>query len=465
MSRGFFLALFLSFAWLLSTFWHPVFGPTGFNDQRFVVSFLGLVAAIIVVFNRNDIASICPDLGQRRNLAVLLVTSLTLSLLLANHPERAIQEAGGIAGALLMMFVVYHFFAQLELDQACQIFYVVLVILLAIYTVNFIGSYAYVLLKHGSPSLWVVFPNFPNQRLFNHLQSIFIPALCAASYYFLARRWFFLCVIAVIVSLVWIAAIPYSLGRGVGLSLIFGGCVSAYFTFKGSKFFYLWVLGLVLLGGVLYWYACIDLPLRLGAEPYSYLARVLENHSGGRIEIWLFAVKGFISNPLFGIGAGHFVVAHGDVGSPHNILMLVLFEWGLLPTLGFVWLLSVGVSCFKTANLRGVPRGFHVSAGIWTAASALIYSMFSGNWLTPAAQIGFALVGGGLFRISKAETVSGFSVKAAPRVKATDLMAALAVASSFVTFCDVAFNSDLISQASEGSWVPRYWLNGNFLVY
>jgi O-antigen ligase len=101
--------------------------------------------------------------------------------------------------------------------------------------------------------------------------------------------------------------------------------------------------------------------------------------SSGRLQMWDDAWKAFIQRPLFGYGEGQFgfIVPEpfGVFLHPHNILLQLLFQWGVFGTLICLVLLVMLVRRCRS-SVRLDPSLTHPAAMVATVL--IIFSMFDG---------------------------------------------------------------------------------------
>jgi O-antigen ligase len=120
--------------------------------------------------------------------------------------------------------------------------------------------------------------------------------------------------------------------------------------------------------------------------------------TNGRVELWTQAWQTFLEHPWFGVGTGGFAaVAPADI-YPHNLLLEVAAEWGLVGLLVLAGTLGIGAAQIARA-VRRPPRGERglavLVAALFTAA--LANAMFSADitanssvWLTLGLGLGLA---------------------------------------------------------------------------
>ncbi len=121
-------------------------------------------------------------------------------------------------------------------------------------------------------------------------------------------------------------------------------------------------------------------------------------HTTGRTWLWKAAAEYAFQNPLLGIGPMNFACkgpAH-RVGSPHNLVLQILSEWGipaaillLLLSFSLFWLLIKDLNLSLDDNMAlNTLRALLITAIL----AALIHLMVSNLLNSPASQIAGALI-------------------------------------------------------------------------
>lgn len=125
-------------------------------------------------------------------------------------------------------------------------------------------------------------------------------------------------------------------------------------------------------------------------------------HTTGRTWLWKQSLEYTRNSPLWGIGPMNFACLgpEGRAGSPHNLAMQIVSEWGI-PALGI--LLGLGVllasrlfHLLRACRHRDQPEDALSALLACGILSALMLSAVDGVFITPASQIAASLVGGWL---------------------------------------------------------------------
>jgi len=115
----------------------------------------------------------------------------------------------------------------------------------------------------------------------------------------------------------------------------------------------------------------------------------LREGSSGRLDIWFYIIKSIPQRLLFGFGP--MAYSWADVkplynAHPHNFLMQILYEFGIL---GFIVTFSaismLILSLINNMGGRSYPYGYFVLS--YSIISAIAYSMFSGVAVMPFSQL------------------------------------------------------------------------------
>jgi O-antigen ligase len=111
--------------------------------------------------------------------------------------------------------------------------------------------------------------------------------------------------------------------------------------------------------------AAVGFVMSLGLEALGPVgsrgpAQIVRFDSTGRVELWQATLTKVLERPLFGWGEGQFVHRWGNfsVAQPHNIVLQLLYVWGVVGTLLCaalaVWMTPLFLKCrtIETAPFR-----------------------------------------------------------------------------------------------------------------
>jgi O-antigen ligase len=124
-------------------------------------------------------------------------------------------------------------------------------------------------------------------------------------------------------------------------------------------------------------------------------------NSNGRSQLWSEAWSHFLAHPVFGLGTGSFQHIAPTDFYPHNLLLEIGVELGLV---GLIIVAGFLVTAWlATARARILPGPARLQAAVVTAlfSSAVVNAMFSGDiqtnanlWLVAGLALGLAMRGG-----------------------------------------------------------------------
>ena len=152
----------------------------------------------------------------------------------------------------------------------------------------------------------------------------------------------------------------------------------------------------------------------------SYVVSSLSHTSLGRYELWKYAISLIAKFPLLGVGPLHFAFnskAFYDISSynlaahPHNSLLLIASEWGLIVTL-LVCIVIVWAGIKWIKNLLGkdeLAQDGLISLTI-SLNAGIFYSLISGVTVMPLSQVMLFLTMGWMLGIC-VESVKEHSAK------------------------------------------------------
>lgn len=239
------------------------------------------------------------------------------------------------------------------------------------------------------------FPGFNNVRVFADYQTV---VLCFAPYAIAYRvtgslwralGW-------VLVGLY--AALAIASGsRSLLLGQLIAWATVVFFLRRSAIPFIRGQLWLWLIGGATYGLLFVLLPM-IGDSMGHAFSPFLRFDSSRRSELWQIAASVFLSDPMLGIGPGHFAIFPNVIAaSPHNQVLQVLAEWGGVAGLIFIMLIVQ----FTVRRLRSLSQcgGYmpesdaHFAAAATAALMALlVQSLVSPVFNNPASQMMLSLL-------------------------------------------------------------------------
>lgn len=104
----------------------------------------------------------------------------------------------------------------------------------------------------------------------------------------------------------------------------------------------------------------------------------IRTSSSGRIELWTNSIS---NSSFWGNGGGSFVCGGYKFGHPHNSVLTVIYEWGVIPALAYISLFLILLKhVFSTKARLGQILGVNVLIGV-------AYSLVSGVFIMPLSQL------------------------------------------------------------------------------
>lgn len=155
-----------------------------------------------------------------------------------------------------------------------------------------------------------------------------------------------------------------------------------------SKRYILWVLFCLLGGGVIY-----SLLLYFQAAGLGDGKLVHPNvfSDSLRFVLWSHAWEGFLSSPWFGHGPLSYALNRElHVTHPHNILLVLLYEYGVL-TVALASVVALFLVCRLWRERDRVESSFVALSGVAAVTAFLTHSMFSGGSMIPASVLVFSI--------------------------------------------------------------------------
>jgi O-antigen ligase len=192
-----------------------------------------------------------------------------------------------------------------------------------------------------------------------------------------------------------------------------------------------------------------------------------KNSVDDRLNLWKSAVHFIETKPILGIGPMHF--AHDYISpngfahnNPHNSLLTITAEWGILAGLLFSILLG---SATLTWLKRMPPTPLTIAlSSTWIASWC--FSLFSGVIITPISQIMLCLIGGWMLGNYHAKTKSQSNSN--PKLYQHLLLLILTISACVVIYIAI-FPQVMHLSSQEIHWLysqkmmrffPRFWLQG-----
>lgn len=469
--------LFSICASLLINLYYPVFGFFGYDAKR-CVQILFVIFIHLALFDRSvyliyvqQYIKLSPYILF---LLVLLVVFSCIASIFSAHP---IYSLGDWLHYLLLLnasFItaaIIHVIPWFRVILLGSLFFGFILLLLAFL---FFGIFTLVL--GGQPiNAWEVYPNVANIRFLNqvHIQLLFFFPV----FLMLIPPRYRLGVFVLGAVSSYMLFIGYS--RGVILSLLVVYFFSLVIAIKYNNQTLKELLrykGIMLLGGgVIYlllesYYLFLDINLLEGHT-------LLRTHSE-RYVAWLEIIESVAKYP-FGLGSYHYsgFSQYGfQFSHPHNFLLQILIEWGVIPLVVISVLLFLMVKrIFSHISFIDDP----ISLGLLMSfLLALCYSFFSGVLVMPGSQLTFVVIwgvllsSGSVFGVKRfTEVVSAGDSKHFSRGKIALIGTLITTLVAYIYYAHYSYNLSLeyrpLGGKSEYEFKttgPRMWLRGGIVV-
>lgn len=241
---------------------------------------------------------------------------------------------------------------------------------------------------------------FSNIRFFNHVQTVLLPLavllyMQAASGSFWRRASFAL-------AACWWAFLFVTQARASILGLG-AGCVFVFAVRRSSALGFLKAMALSALAGMaVYVLVFMLLPMLAGLPAFSSATDVMQrtaaDPTSGRNFLWKLALELVTAHPLLGAGPHHFAHEGAKLGwgaHPHNFIMQIGAEWGLLALLCLLGAIGIGMRSLIRSGTR-IEKGDlsgqqTLAVMLATGAAILVDGLFSGVIVMPQSQMAIVL--------------------------------------------------------------------------
>jgi O-antigen ligase len=380
-----------SFVFLLGTVWSTYIYPlTGISvgsyydlKRHLVLGFVVFISALALFLK----SVIFVRLSSITTWFIVLFFLLGgVSTALSDKPFWGAVELANyfILFALFLMLSIS--ISSLDKRQVYQgVYYTVLVFSLFLF-VQFLLSLIFNLVDGNEPSVHELVSGFVNARFLNQLQVMVIPLLFFP--FFISNLFSFKRISVFLLAFHWMMLFQTE-ARGAGLSLAVAASLVIYFSSKEFRSLFIKPLISSLAVGILFW--CFFILLL----PYLFTGEsgiTFRTSSSGRWEMWVYIVDRFMEHPWLGHGSMSFAWAHDQPLSnahPHNFILQLLYENGVFLVVAVCLLVvrSLVREFIKLESLKN--EGCLLLLAI---SSALIYSMFSGVFVMPMAQVLFVFL-------------------------------------------------------------------------
>ena len=388
------LALFLFFIPLL-VIWPIGLTPSLYDEKRLlVVTLLPLIAVLFVAVRPlrqlwlSQLATL-PRVVVLMACAVLLLG--VISAAQARLPVAALTEPALWVVLFSAMTAVAALRSRLGsyFDTAVtgMVAFILFVFLLMV-----CGYVAQILIGTREPDFRTLFVNFSHLRFFNDFQSWTLPLAMLPLLYAEQRGWTLLKWLFAVAAANWWLLLFLTGGRGVFLATATSTLFVALL-FKGRIAHWLKWYGLAAVGGVVLYLLITQIA--------PAVVTISRGSLSGREDLWRLALSMIAGHPLLGVGPMHYAcVDHVLAGHPHNAVLQMAAEWGLLAALLLVALLlwlfyRVIVLARRSSPVSGA--GDVAPILLTSLFSAAVLAQFAGMIVMPINHITMVVMGGWLW--------------------------------------------------------------------
>jgi putative inorganic carbon (hco3(-)) transporter len=391
----------------------------------------------------------------------------------------ALQELSLFA---LLFILAINIAAQIQQNstQLRMVLLAAIFLTVAIVSWQFVLEYLFSLLE-GSINLDSnnFFWRFSSLRFFNQFQTWSFPflALPFLLYYKKIGHWrIFLLLPATLWWTFWL----HSGGRATGLATFIGVMVVWLMFRKKAVPFMLFLVGTLLLGTVLYLVLFLEFDKGSGAKLIidqatdGGLIRVGTKAEDQRMAMWLAAIKMALNNPWLGVGPQQYAFYHPiqNVAHPHNAILQILAEWGVLAFICFFLLVLLGlITWIKHISQTVVARTNNLDTNLFMAlttafVAAGVHAQLSGVLVMPISQVtGVIIVGLMLSYSPQYQYLLSHSRQTYQHLLLSLFIIAMVATLIWSIFPDIKrLKEDKIvftqSKYNDGIFHPRFWQQG-----
>lgn len=255
-------------------------------------------------------------------------------------------------------------------------------------------------------SFYTLFTGFVNPRFENQWEGMILPIILGTAIFYRnqSRKTFYF--LLFLGGFIWMN-IMFSTGRGVILATLMG-VVFTGLIFKAHRTIW-WRINFIALVMGLTLYGLAIMTIYLTTDTFTAeIQELADSSSSGRLSLWASALQLVSYNPFIGIGPMQFALFENNIviaAHPHNIILQLLAEWGLIATL-----LILGVAIYSFTKWchfsRQKTNKNPESTILYTALTTAfivgnIHGLLSGVWIMPLSQLTLIIIIGwmhGLYR-------------------------------------------------------------------
>lgn len=374
---------------------YNVLGYLSSHDEKRLLELLLISLALLWLIMTSLEAKDClPIWKTRYHLTLTLVIILAIiSALLSASPSHALLEISVFVGLFYLSLFMAALWRQYSLllvhIWVYALFLGALFYMVAFYT-GYIASFITAMPLHWPEPFF----GFSNVRFFNQYQLWTLALLCLPSLSFTVRHPLVRRSLSVIFSAWWLLLFA-SASRGVLLAWL----CAVILTGIGYRQLAWPLLKRQFMGfsvGLLA-YCLLFKALPLLLKGGLITSTVFRNSTYDRLDLWQQALTMIQNHPWFGVGPMHYAYYPNTIAAhPHNSILQLAAEWGLLATGLLLLVATQGLFCwlqrFTIKTLQTSEHQHLVIVLFFTLIACASYSLVDGVLVMPLSQVMMALV-------------------------------------------------------------------------
>ncbi len=447
----------------------------GFNryDEKrlFQISAITLlgICSLLLTEVRNSVYTTLRTIPFTSRLAITVFFTLgIISALFSESPRHSFIEIS----LLFLLFLTSLYIASAitrNTITTSEWLMTTFVFAIALHFAAFLSQFIMVLQGRIEPSSAGLFTGFLNPRFENQWEGMILPIIIGTAIYYKKQSLKVFYITLFLSAFIWMN-ILFSSGRGVVIAT-FTGVLLTGILFKAHRKIW-WELNLSVLasGIVLYVLAIFVIYLATGTYMLAH-QEFIDSTSAGRLTLWLSALELTNLNPFIGIGPIQFsqldqneIAAH-----PHNIILQLLVEWGVIAMLLAVAITSYGFIkwiSFSTDKIKTNPESTILYSALTSSfITGNLHALVSGVWVMPLSQLTLIIIIGWMYGLYRQEDTD---IKPASKPYVFVVLI-LIVLTTFIysLYPELSNLANWIQTSFEATGYsmlhPRFWSQGNIL--
>ncbi len=323
-----------------------------------------------------------------------------LSAIFSESPRHSFLEIS----LLLLLFLSSLYIASVVIKcpiTASEWLMAAFVFAVSLHFAGFFSQFIMMLKGALEPSFAGLFRGFINPRFGNQWQGMVLPIIIGTAIYYQKYSVKIFFITLFLAAFLWMN-ILFSSGRGVVLATILGVFLTGIL-FKSHRKVW-WKLNLSVLASGIMLYAFVIFIIYLSTDTFILANQhLIDSSSSGRFSLWLSALQLTYLNPWIGMGPMQFAqLDQNEIAAhPHNIVLQLLAEWGVIATLLAVAITLYGFIKwvrFGTAQISTHPKSTILYSALTSAfITANVHALVSGVWVMPLSQLTLIIIIGWMY--------------------------------------------------------------------